>query len=329
VKAAIYYGPRDIRVEEIDRPAPGPNEILVRVQACGICGSDLHTYRYGIFEELGIELAGRDGRVMGHELAGVVDEVGSAVSDIQVGERIAGVARGAYAEYVPVEVIERNIHRLPPHVSFEEGATLEPLATSHHGVSLAAPRDGETIVVLGAGIIGLGALQVVKARSSARVIVVDGSTPRLEMARRLGADHVVDFRESDPVDTVINLVGEQERPRLGYRGGNVDAVLDCAGAPNSSQQGLEMLKQEHGRLVLVALFEHPGPLDRNQIVRKHVSLLGSWAWTTDDFRAALDLVASGRVNRRDLVSHQFPLDQAPEAFVEQEKGQAIKVLVRP
>ena len=329
MKAAVYHGPRDIRVEDVPKPTPAANEILVEVRACGICGSDLHTYRYGVFEDLGVPLAGRDGRLMGHEFAGVVTEVGSEVSGIAIGDRLAGIGRGAYAEFVPVEVIERNVHPLPEHVSFEEAATLEPLATSLHGVGLAAPQAGETVVILGAGIIGLGALQAVKALSDARAIVVDGSAPRLEMARQFGADAVIDFTRGDPVEQVYELVGEQDVPRLGFRGGNVDAVIDCAGAVNSSQQGLQMLKQEDGRLVLVALFEHPGPLDRNQIVRKHVRLLGSWAWNTADFRQALDLVASGRIDRRPLVSHQFSLDDAAEAFKVQEAGQAIKVLVKP
>ena len=330
MRAAVYHGPRDIRVEDIPRPSLAANEILVRVRACGICGSDLHTYRYGLFEDLGREIEGAVGRVMGHEFAGEVAELGSDVTGLQIGDRIAGIGRGAYAEYATVEVAERNVHPLPPHVSFEEAATLEPLATSIHGVRLAAPSSGETVVVLGAGIIGLGALQVLKATTSARVIVVDGADRRLEMARQLGADVVVDFRTVDPVEAVIDLSGGPAPiPRLGYRGGYVDAVLDCAGAPSSTQQGLEMLKQEDGRLVLVALFEHPGPLDRNQIVRKHATLLGSWAWTTDDFRMGLDLLASGRVDRRALVSHEFPLDQAPEAFAFQETGTPIKVVVKP
>jgi 2-desacetyl-2-hydroxyethyl bacteriochlorophyllide A dehydrogenase len=330
MKAAVYYGPRDIRIEDVPRPEPAANELLVEVRACGICGSDLHTYRYGIFEDLGRELDGRDGRLMGHEFGGVVAEVGSGVRDVKVGDRLAGIGRGAYAEYVIVEVGERNVHPLPEHVSFEEAATLEPFATSLHGVGLAAPREGETVVVLGAGIIGLGAVQAIRATTSGvRVISVDGAPTRLEMARQVGADEVVDFTKGDPVEQVLGLVGEQAVPRLGFRGGNVDAVIDCAGAPNSSQQGLQMLKQEDGRLVLVALFEHPGPLDRNMIVRKHVRLLGSWAWNTGDFKRALDLVSSGKVDRRPLVSHQFALDQADEAFAVQEQGQAIKVLVKP
>ncbi|MCC6178155.1 MAG: zinc-binding dehydrogenase [Chloroflexi bacterium] len=330
MKAAVYYGPRDIRVEDVPRPSPGPNELLIEVRACGICGSDLHTYRYGLFEDLGRVMEGRDGRLMGHEFAGVVAEVGSDVRGIEVGQRLTGIGRGAYAEYVLVEVDERNVHPLPEHVAFEEAATLEPLATSLHGVGLAEPKDGETIVVLGAGIIGLGAIQVLKLDApGARVIVVDGTPTRLEMARRAGADDVIDFTAGDPVEAVYRLVGEQEVPRLGFRGGNVDAVLDCAGAPTSTQHGLQLLKQEFGRLVLVALFEQPGSLDRNIIVRKHVRLLGSWAWSTADFRRAVDLLASGKVDRRMLVSHEFKLDDAAEAFATQERGQAIKVLVKP
>src|SRR4051812_7866008 len=330
MKAAVYYGPRDIRVEDVPQPEPGPNDLLVAVRACGICGSDLRTYRYGIFEDLGREIPGHPGRLMGHEFSGVVAEVGAGVSGISVGQRIAGLGRGAYSEYVVVEVADRSFHPLPDHVSFEEAATFEPFGTSLHGVGLARPREGETVVILGAGIIGLGAVQAIRAQTSGvRVIVVDGTQTRLDMARQMGADEVIDFTEGDPVEQVLAMVGEQEIPRLGYRGGNVDAVIDCAGAVNSSQQGLQMLKQEDGRLVLVALFEHPGPLDRNIIVRKHVQLLGSWGSTTAELKLAIELMASGRVDRKPLVSHEFALDQAAEAFAFQEKGQAIKVVVKP
>ena len=330
MKAAVYYGPRDIRIEDVPTPVPGPNELLVAVKACGICGSDLHTYRYGLFEDLGRLIEGHDGRLMGHEFSGVVAEVGPGVSGIKAGDRLAGLGRGAYAEYVIVEVADRSYHPLPDHVSFEAAATFEPFGTSLHGVGLAAPRTGETVVILGAGIIGLGAVQAIRAQTSGvRVIVVDGTQTRLDMARQVGADEVIDFTEGDPVEQVLALVGEQEIPRLGYRGGNVDAVIDCAGAVNSSQQGLQMLKQERGRLVLVALFEHDGPLDRNMIVRKHVQLLGSWGSTTEDLRQAVQLIASGAVDRRILVSHEFALGQADEAFAVQEKGQAIKVVVKP
>jgi 2-desacetyl-2-hydroxyethyl bacteriochlorophyllide A dehydrogenase len=330
MKAAVYHGPRDIRVEDIERPGIAADEILVRVRACGICGSDLHLYRLGMFEALGRPVA--TGRVMGHELSGEVVEAGPQVTDFRVGDRITGVGLGGFAEYVSVPINERGPYPLPANISFAEGATLEPLATSLHGVGLARPAAGETVVILGAGIIGLGCVQVIRATVPAcRIIVVDASARRLEMARQFGAEAAVNFTASDPVEAVIALTGGA-RPieRFGVRGGNADVVIDCAGAKLSPSQGLRMLKQLNGRLVFVALFEQQPELDFNQMVRKHVTLHGSWTWTREDFQQAIALVQSGRVDRKPLISHQFALADAPQAFATQDRPEAaVKVLITP
>lgn len=330
MKAAVYYGPRDLRVEDIERPSITEEEILVRVRACGICGSDLHMYRLGMFEALGRKVA--NGRVMGHELSGEVVEVGAQVRDFRVGDRMTGVGLGGFAEYVAVPINERGPYLLPANVSFAEGATLEPLATSLHGVGLAQPAAGETIVILGAGIIGLGCVQAIRALvSSCRLIVVDASAKRLAMAREFGADATVNFTETDAVEAVIELSGGAKPvERFGVRGGNADAVIDCAGAKLSPNQGLRMLKQLGGRLVCVALFEQQPELDFNQVVRKHVSIHGSWTWTMEDYRQAIALVESGRVDRQSLISHQFALAETPQAFATQDRPDAaIKVLITP
>ena len=329
MKAAVYHGPRDIRVEELPLPAIAADEVLVRVAACGICGSDLHLYRLGMFEALGRPVEG--GRVMGHELAGEIAAVGASVREFSPGDRIAGVSLGGFAEYVAVKLTERGPHHLPAGVSFEEGATLEPLATSIHGVDLARPGRGETVVVLGAGIIGLGCLQVLRATRDCRVIMVDASKRRLDMARALGADAIVDLTATEPLEAVIGLTGgAKPLDRFQVRSGNADAVIDCAGAQVSPDQGLSMLKQAEGRLVLVALFERPPTLDFNQVVRKQVTVHGSWAWTGDDFRRAIELVASGRIDRKPLISHQFSLAETPLAFSTQDRPEAaIKVLLKP
>lgn len=324
--AAVYYGPGDIRVERILRPMPAAGEVLVKVHACGICGSDLHVYRRGMWEDLGRDVG--HGRVLGHEHSGIVAEVGAGVDRVRVGDRVVMAGLGGFAEYVPVDANERRLFPLPESVSFEEAATIEPLAASVHAAELAAPADDQTVVILGAGIIGLGCLQALKATSAARIIVIDSVPLRLKMARRLGADEVVDLRKLNPVEAVIGLTGEA--PRAGvmtYRGGQADVVIDAAGAPASTQQGLEMLRPG-GRLVLIALFEESGTLDRNQIVRKGVTLYGSWGWSVDHFQRALELVASGAIDRRPLITHRFPLDQAPEAFALQERAGAIKVMIK-
>jgi 2-desacetyl-2-hydroxyethyl bacteriochlorophyllide A dehydrogenase len=329
MQAAVYHGPRDIRVEDVPMPEIGGGELLVRVKACGICGSDLHMYRLGMFEALGRRVD--SGRIMGHELSGVVVAVGPDVTGFHVGDRIAGVGVGGFAEYTPLQITERGPHALPVGISFEEGATLEPLATSLHGVGLAEPAAGETVVILGGGIIGLGCLQVIRAAVSCRVIVVDASTRRLDMAKQFGADAVVNLTREDPLDAVIDLTGGP-RPigRFEVKGGQADVVLDCAGAKLSPNQGLYMLKPADGRLVLVALFEQQPALDFNQVVRKQVTIHGSWAWTGDDFRRAIELVHSGRVDRKPLISHEYPLGAAPHAFaVQAEPDAAVKVLLKP
>ena len=177
MKAAVYHGPRDIRVEEVPMPAIAEDELLVRIKACGICGSDLHMYRLGMFEALGRQVD--NGRIMGHELSGEVVATGPKATGFHVGDRIAGVGVGGFAEYTPLQITERSPHLLPETISFEEGATLEPLATSLHGVGLAKPAAGETVVILGGGIIGLGCLQALRATVPCRVIVVDASRRRL------------------------------------------------------------------------------------------------------------------------------------------------------
>jgi 2-desacetyl-2-hydroxyethyl bacteriochlorophyllide A dehydrogenase len=329
MKAAVYHGPRDIRVEDVPVPSIAADELLVRIKACGICGSDLHMYRLGMFEALGRPVD--NGRIMGHELSGEVVAVGPEVTGFRVGDRIAGVGVGGFAAYTPLQVSERSPHMLPVNISFEEGATLEPLATSLHGVGLARPVAGETVVILGAGIIGLGCLQVIGATVACRIIVVDASAKRLEMAKQLGADATVNLTQSDPVEAVIGLTGGPQPPqRFGVRGGNADVVIDCAGAKLSPNQGLSMLKQADGRLVLVALFEQQPELDFNQLVRKQVTIHGSWGWTGDDYRRAVELVQSGRIDRKPLISHEYTLDDAPLAFATQaQPDAAVKVLLKP
>jgi 2-desacetyl-2-hydroxyethyl bacteriochlorophyllide A dehydrogenase len=329
MKAAVYHGPHDIRVEDVPMPEFAENELLVRIKACGICGSDLHMYRLGMFEALGRQVD--RGRIMGHELSGEVVAVGSNVTGFRIGDRIAGVGVGGFAEYTPLQITERGPHPLPENISFEEGATLEPLATSLHGVGLAKPTTGETVVILGAGIIGLGCLQAIRATVSCRVIVVDASARRLDMATQLGADTTVNLTQTDALEAVIELTGGP-RPigRFEVKGGYADAVIDCAGAKLSPNQGLYMLKPADGRLVLVALFEQQPELDFNQVVRKQVNIHGSWAWTGDDFRQAIALVQSGQVNRKPLISHQYPLAEAPHAFATQAQPEAaVKVLLKP
>jgi (R,R)-butanediol dehydrogenase/meso-butanediol dehydrogenase/diacetyl reductase len=220
-------------------------------------------------------------------------------------------------------------------ISFEEGATTEPLATSLHGVNLAKPADGETHVIMGAGIIGLGVLQGIKYYSSAKVIVVDLSDKRLEMARSLGADITINAAREDVVETILGITGSQQHGVVEAIDGNVDTVFDCAGVGKNFEgtsvlaQSLSLVKQ-NGKVIVVAIFEKSPEIDYNIVVRKGIQIMGSWAWTPEEFKQAAELISSGKIDRKPLISHTFSLEDASEAYETQLRAEeAVKVILKP
>jgi 2-desacetyl-2-hydroxyethyl bacteriochlorophyllide A dehydrogenase len=334
MKAAVYCGVRDIRVEEVPKPQLRPGEVLVRVKACGICGSDLHMYKHGLFLDLGRPMG--SGRVMGHEWSGEVAEINGEVPTLKVGSRISSALGGANAEYlrVPASAVP-FLFRIPEGVSYEEAATTEPLANSVHSVGLASPSSGQTVVVLGLGIVGLGAIQVLKAWHSVRIIAVDISEKRLAMAKQLGADHTFNARREDPVQKILEVVGSTRIRFLDEPVGNVDAAIDWAGVSMENmgtptlEQALQVVRQD-GVVVLGAVSEKPFQMDFNRIMLKGIRLFGSWGWAREEFAKALELIGSGKINRKSLVTHQFPLEKAKEAYeTAANTAEAIKVLIIP
>ncbi len=334
MKAAIFHGPKDVTVEEVPRPELGSGDILLRVRACGICGSDLHTYQHGMFEDLGMPTAA--GRIMGHEFSGEVAEINGEAPGIKVGDRVCSVGMGGNAEYLRLPAMTAGmIFPIPDGISFEEAATTEPLATSLHAVNLAAPKVGETHVIIGAGIIGLGILQVLKALTDVKTILVDLSDKRLELALKLGADVTINASREDSLQKIIELTGSEDISFFPVGSGLVDTVYDSAGLPMNFtgtpvlQQAITMVKQ-NGKVVVVAIFEKSAELELNLIVRKGISLYGSWAWSVDEFRQTLEILGSGKIDRKPLISHKFPLDDAREAYETQLRAdEAVKVLLIP
>lgn len=334
MKAAVFYGPRDIRFEEVERPKIEASEILIKVRACGICGSDLHTYKLGLFPELGLPID--SGRILGHEFGGDVVEAGEQVEAVKVRDRVTAITMGAMAEYVKVTpFMNLNVFHLPSEVSYEEAATNEPLATSLHAVGLANPIEGETIMVMGAGIVGLGVLQVLKARYSNRVIVADLSQKRLAIAKQLGADVIISAGADDPYEKLLEIVGPA--PQMFYPEPScaVDIAIDCVGRiadiPGAPvvQQLLKIVR-EGGKVVLVGAYEETVELDLNVLMIKGQRVFGSFGYGPEEFGEALELIRAGKVDRKPLISHEFTLDRAKEAFETQLRvGEAIKVLFKP
>ena len=182
MKAACYHGPFDLTCEEVAKPLCQPTDIIIKVGTCGICGSDLHFYKLGLFEDV-LGRPTEKGLVPGHEFAGEVVEVGDQVEGIQAGDRVTGITSGAMAEYVSVSpaLLGLNVYKLPDEVTYEAAATLEPLATSYHATRLGEPADGQSMVIFGAGIIGLGIIQSLKALDvdPKNLIMVDMSVPSI------------------------------------------------------------------------------------------------------------------------------------------------------
>ncbi|MBW1708512.1 MAG: zinc-binding dehydrogenase [Deltaproteobacteria bacterium] len=339
MKAAVFYGSRDVRTEEVEKPGIEDNAILVNVKACGICGSDLHMYKLGLFNEMLCRPL-EQGGIPGHEFSGEVVEVGSQVEGIEVGDRVATVSMGGMSEYAPVTVIPGfNVIKMPPEVSFEEAATLEPLANSLHAAMRGNPVQGENAVVFGAGIIGLGVVQCLKALvpDFNKIIAVDVSDNRLSMAKKLGADEIINASAEDPCEKIPKIVGSapvmfqptEQAPA-------VDIVYDCVGyikdrpEPQVIQQAISLARDFTGRIVVHGIFEENVSLDLLPMIVKQVDILGSYGFMPPEPEQAMELIRSKAVDRLGLISHEFSLDQAKEAFEMQcNVNDSVKVLIKP
>lgn len=329
MRAVAFLGKKDVRVVEVEKPVAGDDGVVVRVHACGICGTDMHVYNSDLFTGVSTKLI--DGhRIIGHEFTGEIVDVGRKARGWMVGDRVVSVHnKGGMAEFVHIpDRWLKDLYRIPPGLSYNVAATLEPFCNPVHSFHLREPQAGETAVIFGAGILGLGHLQVIKAYTSARVIVVDISPLRLQIARKLGADEVINAREADPVQEIKRLTGEYPVRYLNKPASGCDVVFECAGLPLTLGQALELVKPVGGAVVTAALYEGILPLDPNFVTLKHVTMYGSMGYTDEEAREALDLIGNGRVQRDLLVTHTFPLAKAPQAFqVQGDAKTAVKVLL--
>ncbi|MEM2904185.1 MAG: zinc-binding dehydrogenase [Candidatus Bathyarchaeia archaeon] len=306
-----------MRVEEIELPKLGPDDVLVRVRACGICGSDLHRY-------LGSKYGRRFRYPLnsGHEYGGDVVQVGDRVSSLKVGDRVTlGLnwlrSPGAFSEYVKIENADRNAKKIPPSITYEEAALLEPLRVALTGVSQLKPGPKDTVLILGAGPIGLCVLQACLAKGVHTAIVVEQSRIRLEAAERLGGK------------TVDARGGAVERRVRGLADGrSIDLAFECAGASVTTREALRLVRSG-GKVNLIAHYGRRAFIDPESIVGKQLTVVGSGG---DDqfFDEAADLVAKGKVTVKPLVTHEYHLTQTKEAFETALQADiAIKVLVKP
>ena len=338
MKAAVYYGPGDLRIENWDAYAVGESDVLIRVRACGVCGTDIHLYR------------GSPGAVdltppvvLGHEMSGDVVQVGERVQSVAPGDRVTvdpnmgcgncaycrnghrhlcqdprGVGsniNGGFAESCVVP--ESLVYRLPPELPYEEGAMSEPLACCLHGIDRAGVIAGSTVAVIGAGAIGLLMVQLSLLQGASAVAVGEPNAMRRRVAASFGAE-VFDPGSGSFSDSV------RDRFPIG-----VDVAIECAGATEAMQQAVDVLRRG-GTALLFSVPEADALLSLRafDIFHRELSIKGSFINPATHGRA-VQLISSRKVDTRPLITHRFALEELPEALRTQRSPEAIKVLVTP
>ncbi|MFB0502116.1 MAG: zinc-binding dehydrogenase [Candidatus Bathyarchaeia archaeon] len=326
MRATLLYGVKDLRVETIDKPDVGPGEILVKVKAATTCGTDIKIFQRGYVSGV-IQYP----TVFGHEWAGDVAEVGEGVSWPRKGMRVrAGNSApclrckmcgkgnynlcenmmwlwGAYAQYikVPSRMVTINMQEIPSHLSYEEAAITEPLACVLHGIEEAQVKLGDTVVIIGAGPIGLLHLLTAKKIGTEKVIISDLVDERLQIAQQLGAEETINANQEETVEKVKQLTG-------GY---GADVVIEAIGLPATWEQALRMVRK--GGTVLEFGGCPPGTEIKVRTELLHygeVTLLGTFHTTPAHFKKALSLIASGAIRVKPLITRKMKLDKIKDAF---------------
>lgn len=351
MKAALYYGNHDIRIEDVAEPSVGPGQVKVRVEWCGICGTDLHEYLDGpIFcPPAGSPhpLTGEQIPVgLGHEFAGVVAELGDGVTGLRVGDRVVvepyltcgtcarcrdgrynicdvlgfiGLSGGGggFSEFVVADA-----KRTFPlgELGTDVGALVEPLAVAYHAVRLGSVTPGMTATVFGAGPIGLVTTAALKAAGAEQILVVEPADVRKKKAEVAGATTVLDPTDADVVEAVREIT----------KGRGTDVSFECAGFDAALGQAV-LCTKGGGLVVNVAIWGHDATVAMNNLVFNEVAIIGSLAYC-NDHEATIELLRSGKVDAEQFITGRIGLDNLVEdGFREliENKAENVKILVHP
>lgn len=326
MKAALLHGIRDLRIQEVDVPKPADDEVLIRIRANGICGSDVHFYAEG---RLGPFIVDRP-YIPGHECIGEIVACGKDVRRRRLGERVviepgipcrkcewcrtgyynlcpdvvflsAPPINGTFAEYA--SVAEDFAHPVPESMTNDQGAMVEPVSVGLHAVNVGGVRAGHCVAVLGVGPIGLLTLQCALAAGAAEVIVADVEEKRLALARELGASQTIEARKQDVIKEVMRLTN----------GRGMDVVFETAGRIATQQQTVQIVRRG-GTIVFVGWAEERNyPFDMAMLMEKEATLRGINRYR-NVFPEAIRLISAGRINTQKLVTHHFVLDNLKQAM---------------
>jgi 2-desacetyl-2-hydroxyethyl bacteriochlorophyllide A dehydrogenase len=338
MKAAVYKGKHQFEIAEIPTPEPGPSQLLVKVHSCGICGTDVHAVMYEI---------ARPGSVLGHEFSGTVVKTGSRVARWKVGDRVVGGGgerppteppgpgahprfnyrtmgfqggrTRAYAEYVLME--EWEPISLPAALPDDAASLTEPCAVAVHAIRNSGLKLGDSVGILGAGPIGLFCIQAARAAGAAKVMVSEPAPARARAAASLGADAVLSPATDDVAERMVELTG----------GLGPDVIFDCAGIKATLDQALNTVRRS-GQVVLVAVPWEPLPLLPVDWMAREIHFHSSWGSAPGDWKIALELMSTGKIDVKPLLSEAsfIPLEGIQKAFQELMKpSNQLQMVVRP
>ena len=325
MKAAIYTGIEEIEIREVERNEPPPGFVLVDTKQTGICGSDLHSYfgNWGQSHEY----------AAGHETCGIVAAVGDDVTKFAIGDKVAvecfshcgtctycetgqynlcfhraGISpsmHGGFAEYTATHA--SGVFKLPETMTFEEGALVEPLAVSHRAIARTGANFRDTVAIIGGGTIGQFCLADAVAAGVKETLITVKYEQQAELAKRLGADHIVNVSNTDVREYVKEVTGG-----LGF-----DAVVETVGGGDNFNTAMAIVRKQ-GAVVLVAGYYKPLEVDLSRVVWSEAFVTGSncygYSGMETDFEAAIELIGSGKVDATELVTHYYPLAEIREAF---------------
>lgn len=340
MKALRYLGPKQLAVEELADPKPGSGEVLLRVRACGICGSDVHGY-------LGLTGRRLPPMTMGHEFSAEVVENGQGAEKFKPGDAVivqpinfCGTCKncregrtnmclnkkffgvldcdGAMAEYICVP--ERQLYAMPAGCSYPVGALTEPFAVAYGSVKKAGPLKDKIVLIIGAGTIGICMLQLIQLQKPKMLIVSDLSDARLARARALGADAVINPKKESFLDAVHRLTD----------GEMIQVSFEAVGVQASANQSIQCLKVG-GRAVWVGMSQKEMQINMQDVVCFAREILGSFNYTHEEFGEVVELLGSGKMASSELISRIVSLEEAPAAFEDllQNPDTLLKIIIDP
>lgn len=350
MKAIVYNGPGQVTVQEVPTPVAGAGEIVIKVQACAICGTDLRIISSG-------HRAVQAPRIIGHEICGTVHEIGAGVTQYRVGETVVAVTPvgctqcrfckadqqnmcaqvsqtvhslgyycdGGFAEYmrIPQEaVINNNLIKVPAHLSFAEAALTEPLSCVLNGQDFLHITSGDRVVIFGVGPIGCMHALVAKASGAEKIIMVDVSDEKIALAQKIGAGDVYINATKDDVQSVV----AQETDNQG-----ADVAIVACSSHLAQQQALE-ITGIRGRISFFGGLSKDKPtimFDSNNVHYAEKSVYGAFASAHPHYHAALELIAQGKIPANKLITHTFSLDRFNEAVELIHSQQTLKVVITP